>query len=151
VRVGILYISRGEGPSLYIANLPEPAISLVDQLAVDVDAIGFDDCTGMLAVVGGAAGDGKVDAGAFGQSCGEIGISFTELVVGKTCSLSPGHVVGLAQLIGYEIGHGATDCTEVEDAAGILRELYSVEGGALDGAFDLVDRSVEVTMVNLEG
>jgi hypothetical protein len=39
----------------------------------------------------------------------------------------------------------------VEDAARILRELYSVEGGALDGAFDLVDGCVEAALVYLEG
>jgi hypothetical protein len=39
----------------------------------------------------------------------------------------------------------------VEDAAGVLRELYSVEGGALDGAFYLVDGCVEATLVVLEG
>src|ERR1035437_766846 len=102
----------------------------------------------MLAVVGGAAGDGQVDAGAFGQSCGEIGISFTQLGVGKSCSLSAGHLIGLAQFIGHEIGHGAADCAEVEDAAGVLRELYSVEGGALDGAFDLVDGCVEAALID---
>ena len=105
----------------------------------------------MLAVVGGAAGDGQVDASAFGQSCGEIGVPFLELGVGQSCSLSTSHRVGLAQLIGHEIGHGATDCTEVEDAAWVLRELYSVEGGALDGAFDLVDGCVEAALINLEG
>jgi hypothetical protein len=39
----------------------------------------------------------------------------------------------------------------VEDASGVLRELYSVEGGALDGAFDLVDGCVEAALVDLEG
>src|ERR1035437_5749462 len=105
----------------------------------------------MLAVVGRAAGDGQVDASAFGQSGGEIGISFTELGVGKSCCLSTSHGVGLAQLIGHEIGHGAADCAEVEDASWVLRELDAVEGGALDGAFDLVDRCVEATLVYLEG
>src|ERR1035437_2609891 len=105
----------------------------------------------MLAVVGRAAGDGQVDASAFGQSGGEIGISFTELGVGKSCCLSTSHRVGLAQLIGHEIGHGAADCAEVEDASWVLRELYSVEGGALDGAFDLVDGCVEAALINLEG
>jgi hypothetical protein len=38
----------------------------------------------------------------------------------------------------------------VEDAARVLRELYSMEGGALDGAFDLVDRCVEATLVDLQ-
>jgi hypothetical protein len=46
---------------------------------------------------------------------------------------------------------GAADGTEVEDAARVLRELYSVEGGALDGAFYLVDGSVEAALVYLEG
>src|ERR1017187_2100869 len=142
---------RRKGPGLYIDNLPEPAEALVDQLAVDVDSVGLDDRAGMLAVVGGAARDGQADSGAFGQSCGEIGIPLTQLVVGKSCSLSTSHVVGLAQLIGHEIGHGAADCTEVEDAAGVLRELYSVEGGALDGAFDLVDGCVEAALIDLEG
>jgi hypothetical protein len=54
-------------------------------------------------------------------------------------------------LIGHEIGHGAADCAEVEDAAWILRELYSVEGGTLDGAFDLVDGCVEAALIDLEG
>jgi hypothetical protein len=39
----------------------------------------------------------------------------------------------------------------VEDSAGILRELYSVEGGALDRAFDLVDRCIEAALVDLKG
>ena len=131
--------------------LPEPPVSLVDQLAVDVDAVGLDDGTHMLAVVGGAAGDGQVDVSAFGQSGGEIVVPLPELVVGKSCSLSAGHRVGLAQGIGREIGHGAADGAEVEDSAGVLRDLYSVEGGALDGAFDLVYGCVEAALVDLEG
>jgi hypothetical protein len=39
----------------------------------------------------------------------------------------------------------------VEDAAGVLRELYSMEGGALDGAFYLVYGSVEAALIDLEG
>jgi len=39
----------------------------------------------------------------------------------------------------------------VEDSAGVLRELDSVEGGALDGAFDLVDGCVEAALVYLKG
>jgi hypothetical protein len=39
----------------------------------------------------------------------------------------------------------------VEDSAGVLGELYSVKGGALDGAFDLVDGCVEAALVDLEG
>jgi hypothetical protein len=39
----------------------------------------------------------------------------------------------------------------VEGAARVLRELYSMEGGALDGAFDLVDGCVEAALVDLEG
>jgi hypothetical protein len=54
-------------------------------------------------------------------------------------------------LIGHEIGHGAADCTEVEGPARVLRELYSMEGGALDGAFDLVYGCVEAALVDLEG
>jgi hypothetical protein len=54
-------------------------------------------------------------------------------------------------MIGCEIGHGAADGAEVEDASGVLRELYSVEGGALDGAFDLVYGCVEAALVDLEG
>jgi hypothetical protein len=104
----------------------------------------------MLAVVGRAARDGQVDSGAFGQSGGEIDIPLTQLGVGKSCSLSTSHLVGLAQLIGHEIGHRASDCTEVEDAAGVLRELDSVEGGALDGAFYLVYGCVEATLVDLQ-
>jgi hypothetical protein len=104
----------------------------------------------MQAVVGGAAGDGQVDASAFGQSGGEIGVSFSELGVGKSCSLSTSHRVGLAQLIGHEIGHRAADCTEVEDASWVLRELDAVEGGLRNGAFDLVDRCVEAALVYLE-
>src|ERR1035437_6921857 len=104
----------------------------------------------MLAVVGRAAGDGQVDASAFGQSGGEIGIPLTELGVGKSCSLSTSHRVGLAQLIGHEIGHGAADCAEVEDASWILREFDPVEGGALDGAFYLVDGCVEPALIDLE-
>jgi len=38
----------------------------------------------------------------------------------------------------------------VEDAAWVLRELDAVEGSALDGAFDLVDRCVEAPLVDLE-
>jgi hypothetical protein len=53
-------------------------------------------------------------------------------------------------LIGHEIGHGAADCAEVEDAAWVLREFDTVEGGILDGAFDLVDRCVEAALVYLE-
>ena len=140
-----------KGPGLYIEILPEPAEALVDQLAVDVDAVGFDDCTDMLAIVGGAARDGQVDAGTFGQSGGEVVVPLFELGVGKSCSLSASHRVGLAQLIGHEIGHGAADGTEVEDAAWILRELDPVEGGALDGAFDLVDGCVEAALIDLEG
>src|ERR1019366_6598162 len=119
---------------------------LVDQLTVDVGAVGLDDCTGMLAVVGRAARDGQVDASAFGQSGGEVVVPLPQLVVGKSCSLSTGHLVGLAQLIGHEIGHRATDCAEVEDAAWVLRDLYSMEGGALDGAFYLVDGCVEAAL-----
>jgi len=40
----------------------------------------------MLAVVGRAARDGQVDAGAFGQSGGEVVVPFPQLVVGKSCS-----------------------------------------------------------------
>jgi len=157
-REGCFCFGRGEGPSLYRYRLllgtaqvlPEPAVAMVDQLAVDVGAAGFDDRAHALADVGRAARDGQVDAGAFGQSGGEIDISFLELVVGKACSLSAGHGVGLAQLIGHEIGHGATDGAEMEDAARVLRELYSVEGGTLDGAFDLVDRCVEAALVDLQ-
>jgi hypothetical protein len=39
----------------------------------------------------------------------------------------------------------------VEDAAWVLGELYSMEGGTLDGAFDLVDGCVEAALVDLEG
>jgi hypothetical protein len=39
----------------------------------------------------------------------------------------------------------------VEGPAGVLGELYSVEGGALDGAFDLVYGCVEAALVDLEG
>jgi hypothetical protein len=39
----------------------------------------------------------------------------------------------------------------VEGPAWILRELYSVEGSALDGAFDLVDGCVEAALIDLEG
>ena len=149
---GMFYISAGRRDlvSIYIEILPEPAEALVDQLPVDDGAAGFDDRAHMLAVVGGAARDGQVDVGAFGQGCGEIGVSFLELGVGKSCSLSTSHRVGLAQFIGHEIGHGAADSAEVEDSAGVLRELYSVEGGALDGAFDLVDGCVEAALVYLE-
>src|ERR1035437_3602637 len=104
-----------------------------------------------LAVVGRAARDGQVDAGAFGQSGGQVVVPLTQLVVGKACSFSASHGVLAAQSIGHEIGHGAADCTEVEDSARVLRELYSVEGGALDGAFDLVDGCVEAALVDLEG
>jgi hypothetical protein len=38
----------------------------------------------------------------------------------------------------------------VEDATWVLRELDTVEGGALDCAFDLVDRCVEAALVDLE-
>jgi hypothetical protein len=34
---------------------------------------------------------------------------------------------------------------------GILRELYSREGGVFDGVFYLVDGSVEAALVDLEG
>src|ERR1019366_4995076 len=131
--------------------LAEPAVALIDQLTVDVDAVCLDDSTGMLAVVGRAAGDGQVDVRSFGQSGGEIDVPLTQLVVGKPCSFSPSHGVLAAQGIGHEIGHGATNCAEVEDAAWVLRELYSVEGGALDGAFDLVDGCVEASLIDLEG
>jgi hypothetical protein len=151
-------VLRGKGPSLNRYRLlfspaqilPEPPISLVDQLAVDVDAVGLDDSTHALAVVGRAARDGQVDAGAFGQSGGQLDVPFLELVVRKSCSLSPGHRVGLAQLIGREIGHGAADCTEVEDSAGVLGELDTVEGGLRNGAFYLVDRCVEAAGVDLQ-
>jgi hypothetical protein len=53
-------------------------------------------------------------------------------------------------LIGHEIGHRAADCTEVEDASWVLRELDAVEGGLRNGAFDLVDRCVEAALVYLE-
>ena len=53
-------------------------------------------------------------------------------------------------MIGHKIGHGAADCTEVEDAAWVLREFDAVEGGALDGAFYLVDGCVEAALVDLE-
>src|ERR1017187_6351452 len=156
---GAVCFGRGEGPSLYRYRLlfraaqilPEPAISLIDQLAVDVGAAGFDDRAHALAVVGRAAGDGQVDVRAFGQGGGEIDVPLTQLVVGKACSFSASHLVGLAQLIGHEIGHGAADCTEVEDSAWVLGELYSVEGGALDGAFDLVYGCVEAALIDLEG
>ena len=131
--------------------LAEPAVALVDQLTVDVGAVGLDDCTGMLAVVGRAARDGQVDASAFGQSGGQVVVPLPQLVFGKSCSLSTSHLVGLAQGIGHEIGHGAADSTEVEDSAGVLGELYSVEGGALDGAFDLVYGCVEAALIDLEG
>ena len=158
-REGCFCFGRGEGPSLYRYRLllgtaqvlPEPAVAMVDQLAVDVGAAGFDDRTDTLAVVGRAARDGQVDAGAFGQGGREIVVSFTQLVVGKPCSFSTSHGVGLAQLIGREIGHGTADGAEVEDSAGVLRELDSVEGGALDGAFDLVDGCVEAALVYLKG
>jgi hypothetical protein len=54
-------------------------------------------------------------------------------------------------LIGHEIGHRAADGAEVEDASGVLREFDAVEGGALDGAFDLVDGCVEAALIDLEG
>jgi hypothetical protein len=38
----------------------------------------------------------------------------------------------------------------VEDAAWVLRELYSVEGGSFDGAFYLVYGCVEAALVDLE-
>jgi hypothetical protein len=53
-------------------------------------------------------------------------------------------------LIGHKIGHGAADCAEVEDASWILRELDAVEGGVLDGAFDLVYGCVEAALIDLE-
>src|ERR1017187_2697367 len=73
----------------------------------------------------------------FEQSSGQIDVPLPQLIVRKSCSLSASHGICLAQLIGREIGHGAADGAEVEDAAGVLGELYSVEGSALDGAFDL--------------
>jgi hypothetical protein len=39
----------------------------------------------------------------------------------------------------------------VEGPARVLRELDSMEGGALDGAFDLVDGCVEAALIDLEG
>jgi hypothetical protein len=39
----------------------------------------------------------------------------------------------------------------VEDSAGVLRELYSKEGGTLDGAFYLVYGCVEAALIDLEG
>src|ERR1035441_2349092 len=107
--------------------LAETSVALVDQLAVDVGAAGLPHRAHTLAVVGRAAGYGQVDAGAFGQSGGEIDVPFTQLVVGKPCSFSASHLVGLAQLIGHKIGHRASYGAEVEDAAGVLRELDAVE------------------------
>src|ERR1017187_2769802 len=82
----------------------------------------------------------------FEQSSGQIDVPLPQLVVGKSCSFSTGHGICLAQLIGREIGHGAADSTEVEDSARVLGELYSMEGSALDGAFDLVDGCVEAAL-----
>src|ERR1035437_9661006 len=100
--LGCFSEGRGEGPGLYIDNLPEPAESLVDQLTVDVDAVCLDDRTGMLAVVGSAARDGQVDASAFGQSGGQVVVPLPQLGVGKSCSFSSSHGVLAAQSIGYE-------------------------------------------------
>src|ERR1017187_637879 len=82
----------------------------------------------------------------FEQSSGQIDVPLPQLIVRKSCSLSASHGICLAQLIGREIGHGAADGAEVEDAAGVLGELYSMEGSALDGAFDLVDGCVEAAL-----
>jgi hypothetical protein len=38
----------------------------------------------------------------------------------------------------------------VEDSAGVLGELYSMEGSALDGALDLVDGCIEAALVDLQ-
>ena len=82
----------------------------------------------------------------FEQSSGQIDVPLPQLIVRKSCSFTTGHGICLAQLIGCEIGHGAADSTEVEDSARVLGELYSMEGSALDGAFDLVYGCVEAAL-----